>query len=87
MSDRSFTFPATPTNKVVERFGYHPPNNDHIRDGHEAVREECGVLAAFLNENLPEGREKSTALTKLQEVMFWANAAIALEQEFAGETE
>jgi hypothetical protein len=28
---------------------------------------------------VPEGREKALALTNLEQVMFWANAAIARE--------
>lgn len=58
------------------RFDYHKPNE--VKAGiHENVREECKNLAYFLNDFLPEGREKSLAITKLEEVMFWANAAIA----------
>jgi hypothetical protein len=41
------------------------------------VRDECQALAEFMNEVLPEGREKSLVLTKIEETMFWANAAIA----------
>jgi hypothetical protein len=43
----------------------------------EMVREACNLLGHTLNQACPDGREKSVALTKLEEVMFWANAAIA----------
>lgn len=33
--------------------------------------------AKIINEIVPPGREQSLALTKLEEVMFWANAGIA----------
>ena len=45
---------------------------DHIRD-------ECKKLALGIDELCPNGREKAVAFTKLEEVMFWANAALARE--------
>lgn len=62
------------------RFDYHPPSNPGVRQAHENVRFGCKNLANYLNGHLPEGREKSLAITKLEEVMFWANAAIARHQ-------
>lgn len=44
---------------------------------HEMVRENLKEEAVWMNEVLPEGREKSLAVTKLEEAMMWANAAIA----------
>ena len=68
------------TNKDLHhRFSHHPPTDESI-EKHSTVREECLLLAYSLNELLPEGREKSTALTKLEEVMMHANAAIARNQ-------
>ncbi len=58
------------------RFMFHPASGPTIYR-HEGVRENCRDLAIWLNSSLPEGREKSVAITKLEEVMFWANAAIA----------
>lgn len=59
------------------RFGYHPPRNDRTVTAHETIRAECRALAEKLNELLPEGREKSLAITHIEEVMMWSNAAIA----------
>jgi len=62
---------------IETRFAYHAPATDDKRRQHAIVRERCQRLAEGFNAMLPEGREKSTAITKLEEVMFWANAALA----------
>jgi hypothetical protein len=62
---------------IDNRFRFHSPNTEERRDAHEWVRGACGNLAFELDDRLPAGREKELALTKLEEVMFWANAAIA----------
>jgi hypothetical protein len=62
---------------IAHRFAFHPANTEEKRDAHTSVRQQCRQLADFLNEALPEGREKSLAITHLEEVMFWGNAALA----------
>jgi hypothetical protein len=62
---------------IANRFAFHAAATQEKRDEHTSVRQACRRLADELNERLPEGREKSCALTKLEETMFWANAAIA----------
>lgn len=62
---------------IDNRFNFHPADTDIKRLAHEAVRGHCRWLAHWLNEALPEGREKALAITKLEEVMFWANASLA----------
>lgn len=65
------------TNDIEHRFGYHPPKNEATIKEHELVRAQTKGIAHYWSGNLPEGREKSLAITKLEEAMFWANAAIA----------
>lgn len=66
--------------ELENRFKYHQPRSEDVADQHQSVRGLCDSLAYRLNQILPEGREKSLAMTKLEEVMFWSNAAIARNQ-------
>ncbi len=63
--------------EIEHRFAFHAAPSEEKRNEHTSVRQACRRLADDLNERLPEGREKSLAITHLEEVMFWANAAIA----------
>ncbi|HET6917251.1 MAG TPA: hypothetical protein VFH56_14250 [Acidimicrobiales bacterium] len=62
---------------IENRFAFHPATTEEKRNEHTSIRQHCRRLADALNEKVPEGREKSLAVTHLEEVMFWANAAIA----------
>lgn len=62
---------------LEHRFAFHPATTEEKRDAHTSVRQHCLALALFLNSKLPEGREKSLAITHLEEVMLWGNAALA----------
>lgn len=62
---------------LENRFDYHPPRDDETRRNHEQVRAICLSAALDIDQLVPEGREKSLAVTKLEEAMMWANAGIA----------
>jgi hypothetical protein len=62
---------------LENRFAYHTPKDEKTGLTHGDVRAKCLNLAVQLNELVPEGREKSLAITHLEEVMMWANAGIA----------
>lgn len=66
---------------LINQYKHHAPKSDKIAALHGNVRQELFVVANWINELLPRCREKSLALTKLEEAMFWANAAIARNQE------
>lgn len=61
---------------LTNRFTYHPPKDDQAQI-YEEIRDRAHRLARRINELAPEGREKSLAITHLEETVFWANAAIA----------
>lgn len=61
---------------LEKRFTYHPPKNDQpFRYG--ALRGEGKALAEQILDKCPDSREREMALTKVEEAIFWANAAIA----------
>lgn len=64
---------------IEHRFDFHPASTAEKRGEHGSVREAHKALALFVDERVPDGREKALALTKIEEAMFWANAAIARE--------
>lgn len=72
---------------LAQRFDYHPPSDDSIRHAHEEVRYALLTVARVINELCPDGREKSLAITKLEEAMMWANAAIARKQSVGSTNE
>lgn len=62
--------------RVENDFKFHPAT-EVTGPFHDAIRNELLQTATFIVSHTPAGREQSLALTKLEEAMFWANAAIA----------
>ncbi|MGW1549035.1 Acb2/Tad1 domain-containing protein [Streptomyces sp. NPDC002346] len=62
---------------LMNRFEYHPPRDAEAIRKHAGVRGFLFTAAEFVEANVPDGREKALALTKIEEAMFWANAGIA----------
>ncbi len=61
-------------------FTYHQPfGNQAVR--YEALRAAGAVLANEINGRCPESREKSLAITAVQQAIQWANAAIAINEK------
>lgn len=76
MSDQTKKY--TSDGELENRFGYHPATPITI-PLHEQVRTRFFELAIWMNDMLPEGREKSLAFTALQEAAMWSNGAIACQ--------
>jgi hypothetical protein len=65
------------TEDLKHRFQFHPADAQNTQDDHRSIRGACLEAAYKVNDIVPEGREKSLAITKLEEAMMWANAGIA----------
>lgn len=63
--------------EIQRRFGYHKPPNETVAEAHRLVRETLAEAATRVDQLVPDGREKSMALTHIEEAMFCANAGIA----------
>src|SRR3546814_13807018 len=69
--------PVSPDD-IHNRFTCHPATPGKMKAQlHGKVRELLERAAMSLAGNLPPGREAALAITKLEEAMYWANAAIA----------
>jgi len=64
---------------LKNRFTYHPPTNEQTGK-YEELRRNAFNLAILINALVPESREKSLAITNLEQSIFWANAGIARNQ-------
>jgi len=64
------------TEEIKKRFSYHHPAGTQPQR-YKLIRENAINFAYAIERMCPESREKSLAFTKLEEVVMWANAAIA----------
>jgi hypothetical protein len=65
--------------QIKNIFTYHKPKADQP-ERYEKLREGARLLAQGINELCPESREKSLAITNLQQAVMWANASIAINE-------
>lgn len=63
-----------------DRFKHHPPKGDATIEKHQAARVAADSFFGVIESIAPASREKSLAITKVEEAMFWLNAAIARNQ-------
>lgn len=61
---------------LKNNFTYHPPKGDQPKR-YEILRAKALELAEMIDELVPESREKSLAMTNLEQTVMWANAGIA----------
>jgi len=70
------------TQELIDRvFTFHPANSEKNQpERYEELRTYFRQLATWVNQKCPESREKSLAITHLQEAMMFAVASIAVNE-------
>jgi len=68
--------PIPTREELKNRYSYHKPEGNQPQR-YEIIRQNCLQLAETICDNTPFSREQATALTHLDSVMMFANAAIA----------
>jgi hypothetical protein len=63
--------------ELENRFTYHEPPNQITIDLYVDIRNRGKEFAQFVTDNTTASREASLAITKIEEAVMWANAAIA----------
>ena len=66
--------------ELKTRFTYHPPKEGQPKK-YEQLRGTAKHLATMFQELCPDSRELSLAITRLEEAVMWANAAIARREK------
>lgn len=65
------------SNPVIENnFKYHSPKPGQP-EIYTDIREKAKELAFLIDEKVPNSREKSLALTNIEQAVMWANAGVA----------
>ncbi len=67
--------------EIENIFTYHKPCGTQ-QQRYERLRCDAKSMAKSINELCPESREKSLALTNLQQSIMWANASIAINERY-----
>lgn len=68
------------TDELEKRFTYHPPFGNQV-ERYQVLRDEAKSLANLIDGYAPDSREKSLAITHLEQAVMWANAAIARNEQ------
>lgn len=61
---------------INNRFKYHAPKNGQV-DKYLDIRDKAKNFAELINHHCPDCREKSLAITAIEEAVMWVNAGIA----------
>lgn len=76
------------TNEIEHRFGFHKATvegDNATLPRHRDLRLRYKNFAAFLDDLLPDSREKSLVFTALQEASMWSHCAVAMDAPLVDE--
>lgn len=65
--------------EIENSFGFHPATPE-VKEKYEFIRGEFTMLAMRINATCPDSREKSLALTNLQQAQMWAIGSVAINE-------
>lgn len=66
--------------EIIRRFTHHQPTAQQV-PMYERTRNKGREFAELINGQCPDNREKSIAISKVEEAVMWANASIARGEE------
>lgn len=66
--------------EIDARFTYHCPTDEQAKK-YTSIRSRARAFAELIDVSCPDSREKSLAITKLEEAVMWANASIARRED------
>lgn len=85
IAENYYIIPSDPTHypvsnsehKAIENnFTYHPPK-PHQPEKYVSLRDKAKELAYLIHELCPPSKERSLAITNLEQAIYWANGSIA----------
>lgn len=65
--------------QIENNFRYHAPKPGQP-EIYEQIREKAKELAYLIDEQVPNSREKSLAMTKLEEAIMWSSGLVCDDQ-------
>lgn len=66
--------------EIQDRVTYHAPSPKGV-ERHQALSEAAAYFMSVVNGIVPEGREKSLAITNIEQAKMWASAGVARNPE------
>ena len=72
------------TSEIRETFRYHPPS-ERVATMHRLIQDEIIGTTESIADLIPQSRERSLFITKMQDAKHWANAALAIHGPAADE--